>query len=211
MNALPTNIEIASARLPETYEQAKLALASCERIDECWEWANKAEALASYAKMADDDSLRQLADRIQARAVRRMGELLKQFDARGDHMKKEGALLSQEQAADKAHISEHQRKQAVRVANVPAAEFDAAIERDSPATVTALADMGKKVRTVLPEDFKRATHLIGAVKRFAEFCGENSPEDVALGVLPDEVAELRGYVAAIDAWLDRFIVSLSRE
>jgi hypothetical protein len=30
--------------------------------------------------MADDDSLRQLADRIQARAVLRMGELLKQFD-----------------------------------------------------------------------------------------------------------------------------------
>jgi hypothetical protein len=28
--------------------------------------------------MADDDSLRKLADRIQARAVRRMGELLKQ-------------------------------------------------------------------------------------------------------------------------------------
>jgi hypothetical protein len=50
------------------------ALASCERIDECWEWANKAEALASYAKMADDDSLRVLADRIQARAVRRMAD-----------------------------------------------------------------------------------------------------------------------------------------
>ncbi len=61
------------------------ALASCERIDECKTWANKAEALASYAKMADDDSLRLLADRIQARAVRRMGELLKEFDGRGDH------------------------------------------------------------------------------------------------------------------------------
>jgi hypothetical protein len=50
------------------------ALASCERIDECWEWANKAEALASYAKIADDDSLRIMADRIQARAVRRMAD-----------------------------------------------------------------------------------------------------------------------------------------
>ena len=50
------------------------ALTSCERIDECWEWANKAEALASYAKMADDDSLRIMADRIQARAVRRIAD-----------------------------------------------------------------------------------------------------------------------------------------
>jgi hypothetical protein len=52
-----------------------------------------------------------------------MGEVLKEFDGGGEHMKKEGALLSsQEQAADTAGISEHQRKQAVRVANVPAAE-----------------------------------------------------------------------------------------
>ncbi len=39
-------------------------------VDECQDWANKAEALASYAKMADDDALRKLADRIQARAAR---------------------------------------------------------------------------------------------------------------------------------------------
>jgi hypothetical protein len=47
------------------------------RIDEC-----KDKALAAYAKMADDDSLRIMADRIQSRAVRRMGELFKQFDGR---------------------------------------------------------------------------------------------------------------------------------
>jgi hypothetical protein len=152
MNALPTNIEIASARLPATYEQAKIALASCEHIDECKTWANKAEALASYAKMAHDDSLRQLANRIQARAVRRMGELLKQFDARGDHMKKGDAPLSRTDAATRAGISPDQRKQAVRVANVPAAEFEAAIENEKPATVTALAEMGKKVRAVPVDD-----------------------------------------------------------
>jgi hypothetical protein len=66
-------------------------------------------------------NLRELADRIQARAVRRMGELLKQFDSRGDHLKKEGTLLSlpQKDVAESVGISEHQRKQAVRVANVP--------------------------------------------------------------------------------------------
>jgi hypothetical protein len=38
--------------------------------------------------------------------------------------------------------------QAVRVPNVPAAEFESAIEGDDPATVTALAAMGTKVREV---------------------------------------------------------------
>src|SRR5258706_10931750 len=82
---LPDVVDIANARLPAAYEEAKVALASCEKIDECQTCANKAEALASYAKMADDDTLRQLADRIQARAVRRMGELLKQFDGKGNN------------------------------------------------------------------------------------------------------------------------------
>ncbi len=72
--ALPS---ISDARLPASYERAKSALAECSRIDECKEWADKAEALASYAKQAKDDGLRILADRIQARAINRCGELLK--------------------------------------------------------------------------------------------------------------------------------------
>jgi hypothetical protein len=78
-NPLPADIRVSDARLPATYEQAKAALAQCSRIDECQEWANKAEALASYARQADDDTLRKLADRIQGRAVRRCGELLKLY------------------------------------------------------------------------------------------------------------------------------------
>jgi hypothetical protein len=33
------------------------ALAECERIDECKDWANRADALASYAKQAGHDTL----------------------------------------------------------------------------------------------------------------------------------------------------------
>jgi hypothetical protein len=47
------------------------------------------------------------------------------------------------EAAERAGISEHQRKQAVRVANVPREQFDAAVESETPPTVTALAEMGK--------------------------------------------------------------------
>ena len=39
--------------------------------------ADKSQALASYARQADDETLFKLARRIQARAVRRVGELLK--------------------------------------------------------------------------------------------------------------------------------------
>ena len=64
---------------PANYESAKAALARRQRIEECKTWADKAAALASYAKQADDKTLHTLAVRIQARALRRAGGLLWDF------------------------------------------------------------------------------------------------------------------------------------
>lgn len=75
---------VATASLPATYERAKQALSECVKLDECKDWADKAQAMASYARQAKDDSLYKQALRIQARAIRRCGELLKQIEpARG--------------------------------------------------------------------------------------------------------------------------------
>jgi hypothetical protein len=43
-------------------------------MDECQDWADQMEALASYARQAKDDELLQMAARIQARdpALRRV-------------------------------------------------------------------------------------------------------------------------------------------
>ncbi len=101
--------------------------------------------------MADDDALRKLADRIQARAVRRCGELLKQHDGRGAHMKKGCAPLSRREVADKANISVDQQRTAARVANVPEDDFTEAVESENPPTVTALAEQGRKPRKPPPQ------------------------------------------------------------
>jgi hypothetical protein len=176
MDQLPA-IDTAKARLPATYEQAKAALASCAKLDEVKDIADKAEALATYAKMANDNSLRLLADRIQARAVRRLGELLKQFNAQGKRTDqlKEGTLqkLTQKEAADSAGISEHQRKQATRVANIPDDKFESAVEAEKPATVTKLAEMGKAPTTTTTTTEKPATVTKPTAKQRAleEFCG----------------------------------------
>jgi len=81
--------------------------------------------------------LHKLADRIQARAIQRCGELLKEFDARPINAKegRSDLLISQEQAATDAGLSERQRKTAVRVADIPKAEFERLVESDDPPTV----------------------------------------------------------------------------
>lgn len=217
MATVPAHINIAGARLPMSYESAKTALANCASIDECQDWANKAEALASYARQADDDTLRKLADRIQARAVRRCGELLKTFNNERARTDLDKGALTQRHAAAEAGMSLHQQRTAVRVANVPADAFEAAVETDEPLTVTKLADMGRQPRAPAapvapawtpPEGFADATHLLGTVQRFADFCRKHDPARIAGGVMPYEAAAARETVAVIDGWLDRFIVNL---
>lgn len=219
------SVPIDSARLPAVYERAVLALTDCLRIDECQRWANKAEALASYAKQAKDEQLRKMANRIQGRAIARCGELLKQIPpangARTDIEPQEVNLprLTREAAATEAGMSEHQRKTALRVATFAEQqpeEFERQIESDRPPTVTQLAEQGRQSRPkplvdlgeIAPADYARATEAQGALRRFAEYCGAHDPIRIARAFKSHEIASLRQYVSSVDAWLDRFVTNL---
>ena len=121
---LPANISVSRASLPQTYQNAQAALAECSQVDECKDWADKAAALASYARQSEDQELERMAQRIRARAIRRAGELLKQIEpAPNHHGNSSGAgdyPSSRKEAASQAGMSPHQHKQALRVANIPA-------------------------------------------------------------------------------------------
>jgi hypothetical protein len=138
----------AGADLPAGYADAIKALAECDRIDECQDWADRAAALASYARQAKDETLLNYATRIKARASRRCGELAKQIEPKrganqnieADGRPKVGRLAE----ANGAGLSVHQLKQSISVANVPSEDFERQVESETPPTVTALADQGRR-------------------------------------------------------------------
>lgn len=74
-----------------------------------------------------------MADRIQARAIRRCGELLKQIES-GQGSKNQYTVLhdaadkkqTRSEVAKDAGLSERQKVTALRVANVPQPEFERA-------------------------------------------------------------------------------------
>jgi hypothetical protein len=145
--------EIDEARLPALYADAKRALRECLRVDECTDWASKAEALSSYARQSKDTELRAMADRIQARAIRRCGELLQEVKAArgrrtdlelraGTHPK----LPTRSEVATAGGLSAHQSRQALRIAAIAETDFEAAVESARPPSVTALAEHGKQQR-----------------------------------------------------------------
>jgi hypothetical protein len=215
-NAVPAiSPDTSAANLPATYTAAQQAIAELDRVDECKSWSDKAAALASYARQANDDSLRVMAVRIQARAERRCGELLKQIP-RADiatRYGKDGTVppVTRTSAAIEAGLSERQRKTALRVANVPQDEFEAALASDAPPTVSALAERGRVHRqpydSPIPADPAQAAKATALLREFAAFCGANDPARIACSSGVDtELA--RGYVSTIDTWLDRFVTRL---
>jgi hypothetical protein len=148
-HAMETDLTIQSAKLPDSYIEARDALAKCAHIDECQQWADKAAALASYAKQAKDRAMLILARRIQDRAVARGGELLQQVKAAkgGDRRSKNSLVpIGRKAAAEQAGITSGQAKMMLRVASLPKETRDALIEGPNPPPPSVLAEMGTKKR-----------------------------------------------------------------
>ena len=132
---LPAEIAeaVETAQLPKAYEDAKKALAACESLDEVRDWANKAEAIASYARQAEDETLENTARRIKHRALRKLGELLQSYDGRGRKKKPEGhPVFTRAEAAKAAGVSENQSRISARIYAIPDDEFEAAVECPHP-------------------------------------------------------------------------------
>lgn len=209
---------ITQARIPQTYANAKTALSACASIDECQGWADKAAALASYAKQAEDEELMKMAIRIRDRAIRRAGELLKQIpSATGAHRKTDGAdTLSRKAAAEEAGMSERQQVTAIRVANVPADEFEEQVEGNNPPTVTALAKQGTKPaqKPVIdlngrdPNEFNRALHFIAEFEDYARTITAFDLDRILPSLVPTERLRVKSAIAKIDAIHDRIVTRI---
>src|ERR1700722_7297053 len=65
--------------MPVEYVEACKALAACVTIDEAKRWADKAEALAAWAKIYRSDEASVQAARLKLHAYRRMGKLAEEI------------------------------------------------------------------------------------------------------------------------------------
>ncbi len=217
---------IPHAELPAVYETAKAAITKCDRIDECKDWADKMAALGSYARQSHDDSLRKMAERIQARAIRRVGELMNELAPAGREAPRKLKTVSvsgmgthttsKNKLAAAAGISRNQMATATKVANVPEREFNSAVESDDPPTITELAAIGNKKNSsvpdhlngINPEHFKLSTQAQGTIRRFVDFASATDPIEIVSGSHDREKQEILKNSAILIDWLGRLCMLL---
>lgn len=208
------------AKLPARYEAAKAAISECAQIDECKEWANKAEALASYARQAKDDALERTAQQIKVRAIRRAGDLLKEIEkAKNQHEKsrraKVGAVPSRKEAARSAGLSERQQKEAIRIASIPKEKFEKEVESEKPPTVARFSAMGvdkqkrKEVFDRIAKEsskagFKEATYAVGALEDFVASHCSKAAALIAGGTSKHQRAKIKRLIREAIRWLTEF-------
>ena len=211
---LPSTISVSGASLPQTYQAAQAALAQCSQVDECKDWADKAAALASYARQSEDQELERMAHRIRARAIRRAGELLKQIEPAKNQYdasaRADGGPSSRADAARDAGMSPRQQKTALRIANVPKSEFENQVESPKPPTLSQLASQGTKPRQPLvdlggrdPKEYSRALHYVGEFEQAARDLTNQSHDQILPTLDEKERARLRAAIQKIDAITDK--------
>lgn len=232
--ALATIPSVEKAKLPTVYVEATKALEKCERVDECKDWADKAAAIASYARQMNDDEMLNFAMRIKDRATRQFGVLMAKMPANPEGRPPKNSAgtrpVIETRATIQEHlgVSDHQVKQALNIAAIPKKEFDRLVDAPEPPTLTELAQRGREIKreeappakTPRPmtahlagraaEDFAEATKGAGAVKEFAEEVADLDPVAVGRGLDSREKQRVLGDVESGIAWLIKLRAALKR-
>lgn len=122
--------------LPMSYVAACRAIAECARVDECKGWADKAAAVAAYAKMVRNERLEVDAKRIRLRATRRIGEIIGPYGRsvikyRQGHGSEIDPIASQ--------LRPLERTNARSIARIPEPIFERILSSEKPPSVTTLA------------------------------------------------------------------------
>lgn len=235
MNEIANIAQVSAGRLPELLSRAGTRLLEARTSAEVLEAKQLAEAALHYArvtKAANETHADCL--RIITRAEMRMADEVDRGQASGDvagqssHGRTRNSVRSADTdlptsysdlGIDRRRVSEWRElrdagpeavDQAINTAlaeeRTPTkSEIFKHIRSDNPQTVKAVEEILQKER---PEGFRAATHVLGTVEDYAEFCSQNDPATVAKAVMDHELDGVRGHIAQIDAWHARFLEHL---
>jgi len=209
MNIVPLPSPQMAAIAPN-WAAMRTAIAECERIDEVRNLSDKAVALRAYFAQSRDVDNEVAAMRVRLRAERRLGELIEREQEAGRLATAESGRPSEASTTTRLSdigIPYDRSARAQKLASVPEAQFEAALQSGKPSAraLAALAPSNGKAR---PEsiDVQPVLKTWGTIRDFAAAIADESllPADgwrSHAGIQPFQIAEIESALPIIAAYL----------
>jgi hypothetical protein len=198
------------AQWAPTYEGMRQAIERCQSVDEIQHVTNAAVAAQAYFRQSMDVENEIGASRIRLRAERRLGELLHQMRGNGERDRggrrsdneSHGATLSD------LGIPRDRASRAMQLADVPQAEFDAALGHDRVAQPRRILNEHRSPTKAVPDTpsvpIDDTLYLWGRVRDLGERleAGRLPPLNLwRTNLQPFQLAHLRQHLPALIAYL----------
>jgi hypothetical protein len=196
-----TAVKMQSTQLPVQYTEACKALAACQRLDEAKSYADKADALAAWAKIYQSDKAAVEARRLKLHAYRRMNELAEQIRPKqgGVKGKKNGGTLPGPTSLLQEFGLTRAKANSVRkIGQLKPHRFEEIVN-----AARVLSPEQVRIREGSGSDTYIAWTLIGGPK-FRAYCRKFDAKEIARGLRPDESQKALQTCVEIRQWLDRF-------
>jgi hypothetical protein len=197
------------------YESACRALAECATIDEAKYFADKAEALAVWAKIYKDNVASENAKRLRLHAFRRISALASEIQPRRflgrERSKKTGRLVTGgstpgPNALIKSYgFSANIATLIRRIGKIDSGKFEAIV---AAAPVPSIQTIKRDMQAC--SESWRLIVKNGSMNGFRSFCRANPAKTLAAGIAPGELTQARAHALELLAWLDEFEQRLSK-
>lgn len=225
---MPTYVreKISDAIIPVVFAEAVRAIAACRSIDEGKYWADKADALAAWAKIYKNDDAAAESRRLKAHAFRRMSKIAEDLAsqvqvslrAKGGGKLPHGGQRGPAQTLRAAGFSTSEVMRIRRVGNIPDERFSKLMAQKTPPGIQRMSQEGRgHGKKGAPISSQSITMFAGSwsgaanAVQFRHFCRKYSALELARGVRPDEAKAARVIVSELRDWLDEFDASLPLE
>lgn len=213
MNAVAKSMLVSNALvkrtpLPVVYEEACRQLAEVATVMDAKYFADKAEALAVWAKIYRSDQAALEAKRLKLHAFRKMGLIAEQLRPTSASTRCKtggGASLLKENGLNSGHAA-----QAIRLSRIPENKFNSAINQNRPPPIVALSRTGVgrgaiRGRSMSSECYLKLNPILGGVglTHCANFVRKNQNPDVS-GFTESEVEKALVATRECLDWFDEF-------
>ena len=201
---LPTYIQAdeRAAIVPIKYIEAIKALRECQTIESAELWANKADALAAWAKIYKQDEAGKEARRLKLYAYRKMGELAEQLRPTTALKHKGAHSLLREYGLD-----QHKARAILQISRATDLEFSRVVHDARGVAASAIQFRGRGRRGGQSpssdsygwlSSHDTGLHLpsiLGKLRR-------RDPRDIALNMRRDEGDQARAMAMEVIDWFD---------